>query len=84
MKVNMKSDNSTVIDALCIGDCFTTLATSEDRKGLPSLYIKIDAYAFYNANKNCCYAVNLSTGHVRKFALDFSVVPCFDACVSMQ
>ena len=89
MKTNLISANSVKIDDLKIGDSFISIATSDSNKGERSLYIKVDMFAYVPKDNprawpySFCYAVNLTSGHVRKFNKDFLVEPCPNACVNV-
>lgn len=86
MKTNFNSANSTPISYLSFGEAFISIATSEMHKGERALYMKVDMYNYIH-EKPCynpyCFGVNLSTGQIRKFAKDFVVEPCEEACVNV-
>ena len=88
MKTNLISSNSVPISSLNFGDAFISIATSDKHRGERALYVKVDMYN-YNSNYAhpwlCpyCYGVNLSTGQIRKFAKEFMVEPCPNACVNV-
>lgn len=89
MKTNLIPAGSVKINDINVGDSFISLATSDLHKGERALYIKVDMYAYANKHNPrpwtdpFCYAVNLSSGHIRKFNKDFLVEPCPDACVNV-
>lgn len=89
MKTNLVPAGSVKIETLNVGDSFISIATSDLHKGERALYIKVDMYAYARPRNNrpwedpYCYAVNLSTGHIRKFDKSFLVEPCPDACVNV-
>ena len=80
---------SVKIDDINIGDSFISVATSDAHKGERALYIKVDMFAYIaKCNPRAwpdsfCYAVNLASGHIRKFNKDFLVEPCPNACVTV-
>ena len=89
MKTNLIPVGSVKINDINVGDSFISIATSDLHKGERALYIKVDMYAYANKHNPrpwtdpFCYAVNLSSGHIRKFNKDFLVEPCPDACVNV-
>lgn len=87
MQVNLNTSHCVPISSLSVGDPFISFATSDNHKGERTLYMKIDLYSFTDKYKTPLfpneYAVNLITGHVRKFAPDFKVEPALTACVSL-
>ena len=87
MTVNLNTCNCVPISALSVGDPFVSYATSDNHKGEKTLYMKIDMYSFCDKYKTPLFpnefAVNLSTGYIRKFAPDFRVEPALTACVSL-
>lgn len=89
MKTNLIPAGSVKINDINVGDSFISIATSDMHKGERTLYIKVDMYAYANKHNPrpwtdpFCYAVNLSSGHIRKFNKDFLVEPCPDACVNV-
>lgn len=89
MKTNLIPAGSVKINDINVGDSFISIATSDLHKGERALYIKVDMYAYANKHNPrpwtdpFCYAVNLSSGHIRKFNKDFLVEPCPDACVNV-
>ena len=89
MKTNLIPAGSVKINDINVGDSFISIATSDLHRGERALYIKVDMYAYANKHNPrpwtdpFCYAVNLSSGHIRKFNKDFLVEPCPDACVNV-
>lgn len=89
MKTNLFPTGSVKINDINVGDSFISIATSDLHKGERAIYIKVDMYAYNMKHSNrpwgdpFCYAVNLSTGHIRKFNKDFLIEPCPDACVNV-
>lgn len=89
MKTNLFPTGSVKINDINVGDSFLSIATSDLHKGERALYIKVDMYAYVKQHNPrpwtdfFCYAVNLSSGHIRKFNKDFLVEPCPDACVNV-
>lgn len=89
MKTNLIPAGSVKINDINVGDSFISIATSDLHKGERALYIKVDMYAYANKHNPrpwtdpFCYAVNLSSGHIRKFNKDFLVESCPDACVNV-
>ena len=90
MKTNLVPAGSVAISKLNVGDFFISIATYDLHKGERAIYIKVDMNGFIPRNPNRAWepapyycGVNLATGHVRKFNLDFLVEPCPDACVNV-
>lgn len=89
MKTNLIPAGSVKVNDINVGDSFISIATSDLHKGERALYIKVDMYAYVNKHNPrpwtdpFCYAVNLASGHIRKFNKDFLVEPCPDACVNV-
>ena len=89
MKTNLIPAGSVKIDDLNIGDSFISVATSDAHKGERALYIKVDMFDYVAKYKpracpdSFCYAVNLASGHIRKFNENFMVEPCPNACVNV-
>ena len=89
MKTNLVPAGSKPISEMKIGDCFISIATSDLFKGQRALYLKVDLNHFNPKYPNKPwadphdYAVNLSSGHIRKFDKHFLVEPCPNACVNV-
>ena len=89
MKTNLIPAGSVPVFDLKVGDSFISIATSDFHKGERAIYLKVDMYDYTRPRNNrpwedaSCYAVNLSTGHIRKFDKLFLVEPCPDACVKV-
>lgn len=74
MKVNFNNFTAnTEMWELKVGATFTTKRTHSNAEGL---YMKIDHNNKYLRNTlNRNYAINLETGQVREFTIDFKVIP---------
>ena len=89
MKTNLIPAGSVPISEMKVGDSFISIATSDLHKGERAIYLKVDMYDYTRPRNNrpwedsSCYAVNLSSGHIRKFDKLFLVEPCPDACVKV-
>jgi hypothetical protein len=89
MKTNLIPAGSVPINNLKVGDCFISIATSDLHKGERAIYLKLNMYDYVRPTNNkpwldlYAYAVNLSTGHIRKFDKGILVEPCPDACVNV-